>query len=57
MAFDYGTQNIGVAVGQSVTKSGQALPLLKARDGVPDWRQIEQLLTDWKPDTSLLAYH
>jgi putative Holliday junction resolvase len=49
LAFDYGTKNIGVAIGQTLTGSANELPPLKARDGVPDWTQIERLLKDWAP--------
>ncbi len=49
MAFDYGLKNIGVAYGQSITGTASELPPLKARDGVPDWQQLEQLLKQWQP--------
>ena len=49
MAFDYGLQNIGVAVGQSLTGSGCELPFLKAKDGIPDWQHIQTLLNEWNP--------
>lgn len=50
IAFDFGTKKIGVAVGQSITCSASPLPMLKARDGIPDWNQIERLLREWQPD-------
>lgn len=55
LAFDYGTKNIGVASGQLVTRSANELPGLKARDGVPDWQQVEQLLKNWQPDLVLVG--
>lgn len=55
LAFDYGTKNIGVAVGQTITTSARSLPPLKAKDGVPDWSQIEKLLAEWKPDLVLVG--
>ena len=55
LAFDYGTQNIGVAVGQKITSSATSLAPLKAKDGVPDWSQIEKLIQDWKPDLVLVG--
>ncbi len=55
LAFDYGTQNIGVAVGQKITSSATSLAPLKAKDGVPDWAQIEKLIQDWKPDLVLVG--
>lgn len=50
MAFDFGTRRIGVAVGQELLGSGQPVALIPARDGIPDWQQIERLLQEWQPD-------
>lgn len=55
LAFDYGTKNIGVASGQTITHSATSQPPLKAKDGVPDWQQIEKLLKDWQPDLVLVG--
>ena len=55
LAFDYGTKNIGVATGQTITSSANSLPPLKAKDGVPDWNHIEKLMADWKPDLVLVG--
>jgi putative Holliday junction resolvase len=49
LAFDYGLKNIGVAYGHALTGSGQELTPLKARDGIPNWQQVEQLITEWQP--------
>lgn len=49
LGFDYGTQRIGVAFGQSLTGTAQAVCVLKARDGIPDWAQIEALIGEWNP--------
>ena len=49
LAFDYGTQRIGVAYGQSVSGTAQAVCVLKARDGIPDWNEIQALIDEWKP--------
>ena len=50
MAFDFGTRQIGLAVGQTLTASGQALAVLKARDGQPSWQQIADHIQQWQPD-------
>ncbi len=50
LAFDYGLQNIGVAYGQSLTGLGRELAPLAARDGIPNWDQVEALLKEWKPN-------
>jgi putative holliday junction resolvase len=55
LAFDYGTKNIGVATGQTITSSANSQASLKAKDGVPDWNQVEKLIQDWKPDLVLIG--
>lgn len=55
LAFDYGTKNIGVASGQTITRSASSLAPLKAKDGIPDWAQIEKILAEWKPDLVLVG--
>ena len=55
LAFDYGTKNIGLASGQTITCSANALAPLKAKDGIPDWNQIEKILSEWKPDLVLVG--
>lgn len=55
LAFDFGVGQIGVAVGQTLTGSATPLTVLKARDGRPDWSQIESLLADWRPHLLLVG--
>lgn len=55
LAFDYGTKNIGVASGQTLTRSANSQTPLKAKDGIPDWAQIETLLKEWQPDLVLVG--
>ncbi|MGO1344947.1 Holliday junction resolvase RuvX [Chromohalobacter japonicus] len=50
LAFDYGTRRIGVAVGNEMLGSATALSPLPARNGIPEWQQIGQLLNEWQPD-------
>ncbi|MEX0616103.1 MAG: Holliday junction resolvase RuvX [Methylophaga sp.] len=49
MGFDFGMKNIGVAVGQQLTGTASGLTALKARDGIPDWQQIAELIRQWQP--------
>ncbi|MDH3325295.1 MAG: Holliday junction resolvase RuvX [Gammaproteobacteria bacterium] len=49
LAFDFGLKRIGVAVGQSITKTAQPLPLLNAENGAPQWEQVQQLIDQWQP--------
>lgn len=55
LCFDYGTKSIGVAVGSELTGSATLLPALKARDGIPDWDQIERLIKEWQPQLLLVG--
>ena len=55
MAFDYGLAHIGVAVGNRVTATAQPLTTLKARDGIPSWDQIGELLNEWRPQLLLVG--
>ena len=49
MAFDFGMKKIGVAIGQPITRSANRLTVLTARDGVPDWQKLQQLVDAWQP--------
>lgn len=49
LGFDYGLTHIGVAYGQSLTLTARPLEVLSAREGVPSWGLIEQLIDTWRP--------
>jgi len=55
LGFDYGTQKIGVAVGQCITGQARELCVLKAGDGVPQWDEIKKLLSEWQPDALIVG--
>ena len=50
MAFDFGLRQIGVAVGNSLLDTSQPLPILRAREGIPDWQAVDGLIDEWRPD-------
>lgn len=50
IAFDFGTYSIGVAIGQDITKTANPLTAFKARNGQPNWQEIEKMLLEWQPD-------
>lgn len=49
LGFDFGLKNIGVAVGQELTQTASPLTVIKARDGIPNWNEIQKLIEQWKP--------
>lgn len=55
MAFDFGTQKIGVAVGQTQTLTTTALPELRAKEGQPDWNAVAKLIEEWQPDAFVVG--
>jgi len=50
LGFDFGSKRIGVAVGQELTRSAQALRTLHNTPSGPDWPAIDALLQEWQPD-------
>ena len=55
LAFDFGTHKFGVAVGQTVTATASALPVIRAKDGEPDWEQLQTLVSQWKPGAFVIG--
>ena len=56
LAFDFGTQYIGVAVGQTITKTSSPLIVINvAREGAEIWKIISNLIDEWKPDQLLVG--
>ena len=55
LGFDFGMKNIGVAVGQELTKTANPLTVIKAREGIPDWDQIKNLLDEWHPQLLIVG--
>lgn len=49
MAFDFGLKHIGVAIGQSLTKTATPLTSISAIDGIPRWTEMDTLIQAWKP--------
>lgn len=49
LSFDYGLRRIGVAVGNTLTGTADALATIEAFDGEPDWRAIARCIADWNP--------
>ena len=49
MAFDYGLRNIGIAIGQNITKSASTFYAIKAKEGEPDWIKLDSIIEEWEP--------
>lgn len=49
LVFDHGARRIGVALAHRETGLASPLTTLAAREGVPDWPEVDRLLADWRP--------
>ncbi len=50
LAFDYGENRIGVAVGNAVTKTAEALKIIQQKNQDERWKAIEQVIQEWQAD-------
>jgi len=55
LAFDFGRRRIGVAVGQTLTGSANAVGVLPAHDGAPDWAAVDTCIAQWGPGRLLVG--
>lgn len=55
LAFDYGEKRIGVASGNSLSKTAAALAVVPNSSGTPDWQQLDELVQSWQPVALLVG--
>lgn len=55
MGFDFGTKRIGVAFGQTVTKTASPLKNIAMQRGTPDWQTLDALVKRWEPDAMIIG--
>ena len=49
MAFDFGIKNIGIAIGQEITKTASTFYSITAIDGQPNWSELDKIINEWQP--------
>ncbi len=47
--FDFGIKRIGIAMGNTLTGQAQALAVVKAIDNAARFKQIGELIAEWRP--------
>ena len=55
LAFDFGRRRIGVACGDSVSRSASALETVPANLNGPRWDLIASMLQVWQPDMAVVG--
>ncbi len=49
LGFDWGLGWIGVASGQTETYTASELKAIRARNGIPNWDDLDLLIKEWQP--------
>lgn len=49
LCFDFGLKRIGVAIGNDLLRQARELAPIKAKDGIPNWQALENILSEWQP--------
>ena len=55
LGFDFGYKRIGVAVGQTVTRSAKPLNIIPAKEGIPDWQLVARIIDQWRPKALIVG--
>src|ERR1700733_12984665 len=55
LAFDFGLRRIGVACGDTVSRSASALETVASGPNGPRWELIDKMLREWQPDMAVVG--
>ncbi|WMY96977.1 MAG: Holliday junction resolvase RuvX [Arsenophonus sp.] len=55
IAFDFGTINIGIAIGQEIIAIAHPLTVLTTKNGNPNWSDIQKILQEWNPKIAIVG--
>ncbi len=55
MAFDYGEKRIGVAIGNTLTRSARALVVIQNLNREHRFKAVGELLAEWRPDALVVG--
>ncbi len=55
LGFDVGARRIGVAVGNTLSRTARPIAMVAARDEGPDWDAIAALVRNWSPDRLIVG--
>ncbi len=56
ICFDYGEKRLGVAVGQTVTRTATPLETIAVRNRTPDWNRITEVIDQWRPTSLVVGF-
>ena len=56
LAFDFGARHIGIATGQKVTKTATPVGSISAKEGQPNWQQLDAIIAKWQPIALIVGH-
>jgi len=55
LSFDFGKRRIGVACGDTVSRSAAPLDAVSVAAGIPRWERMDALLREWQPGMAVVG--
>lgn len=55
LGFDFGMKRIGVAVGQTISCTAEAVGIIDATDGIPKQGALQEVIDAWQPDAFIVG--
>lgn len=55
LGFDFGLKKIGVAVGQTITRTASPVGIIAVKNGALSVTELNKLLKTWKPDALVVG--
>ena len=55
VSFDYGLKKIGVAVGQTKTRTSSPLDIIFNKNNKINWNSIQSIVSEWRPELILVG--
>ena len=55
IGIDYGKSRIGVASGQMITKTATPLATIIAKNGRPNWQELDAIIAKWHPNAIIIG--
>ena len=55
LSFDFGTKKIGVAVGQTKTRTSSPLEVIFNKNNVTNWSKSHSIVEEWRPELILVG--
>ena len=56
LAFDFGEKRIGVAVGNTITKTAEALKIIQEKNQDEKFKAIKALIQEWQPQLLVVGF-